>query len=91
MIKDGIITRIELADARTEAQEVAALHSPDLSKMLSVRVDENTTIFIEHGKDPELAKKKYLARRAAKTKSLIAEVRGAFYLPKSKYGSDREE
>ena len=36
--------------------------SPDLNQMQRVVVDHKTTIYIEHGADPEAAKYRYLHR-----------------------------
>ncbi len=80
-MKDGIITRADLEEARMEATEVARLHSPDLSKMVSVNIDSSTTIYVEQGKDPEEAKRKFIARREDTRNRLIREVRSQFHDP----------
>lgn len=84
MKKEGIVTREELDDARREAIEVAAMHSPDLSKLVSVRIDDITTIFIRPGKDPEEARQRFLFKQAKSRKKWIDEVKSAFYVGREK-------
>lgn len=36
----------------------------DFSKMIKVKIDEKTTILIEQGESPELAKQKYILRHS---------------------------
>jgi hypothetical protein len=46
--------------------------TPDISKMQEVVIDQKTRIYIPFGNSVEEAKKRYLIRAEAKTKSLVA-------------------
>jgi hypothetical protein len=52
---------IKLAKARKKT--IAA--SPDLNKLLEVKIDHRTTIFIQPGRDPQMARQQYLSRHHA--------------------------
>lgn len=84
MKKEGIVTKEELDDARREAIEVALKHSPDLSKLVSVKIDDVTTIYIQPGKDPEQARQRFVSQQAKSRKAWIDEVKSAFYVGREK-------
>jgi hypothetical protein len=58
--KEGAVRNDEIKELNTKARQLAAKHSPDLSKLQKVRIDHSTCIYIDPNKDPVLAKKRFI-------------------------------
>ena len=58
--KEGAVRNDEIKELNTKARQLAAKHSPDLSKLQRVRIDNSTCIYIDPDKDPVLAKKRFI-------------------------------
>lgn len=60
--KEGAVRNDEIQELNTKARKLADKYSPDLSKLQKVRIDNSTYIYIDHGKDPVLAKKRFIEK-----------------------------
>ena len=60
--KMGEVRNEEIYESKKKAVLLAEKHSPDLSKLQKVRIDDNTYIYIGLDKDPKKAKKRFIER-----------------------------
>ena len=57
---------MNIKSKRTPDKKQTNFKTPNLSKMQEVIIDRKTSIFIELGADPEIARSRYLARLGAR-------------------------
>ena len=79
---DGIITVEDQIKAKSNAKQLAAKHSPDLSETINVRIDSRTILCFKPGSTNELIKRKVKKYKQSLKKITSIGVLGEF-VPRS--------